>query len=231
MNATRLATGSREDPRSSYGSGVRSHLLLEALHGAAAGRFPPTDGGVTYVRPAIEGVEAIVAFTGHAFVMTGLGPDVFGGIVVDGFGLAHRPEAQLALARGGSLGTNDATLVWWNQRRGVEPTPNLRLTTEHDDHPRVRHAHSIRQDVRVFAGETGLITVSSGLAGRQEMSVEAWEPGMGGGRGMIRAAQQLADPTLPLFAAVAPGNARSLRAFLAEGFQVIASEVVVVPRA
>jgi hypothetical protein len=33
----------------------------------------------------------------------------------------------------------------------------------------------------------------------------------------------------PLFAAVSPGNARSLRAFLAVGFTPVASEVIITP--
>jgi hypothetical protein len=205
------------------------HPLLGVFHAAAAGEFPEPDGEVTFLEVHRRGVEAIVALTGHAFVMSALGPEDFAGIDLDGFGMAHRPEAQLRLARGGRIGVTDATLV----RTGVpDPVSDIAEIEETDaflDHPRVRHAMAIRANVRVFAGPDGLVTLASGLAGRQEMSVEAFAPGLGAGRRLIRAAIGVADPGRPLFAAVAPGNARSFRAFQAEGFAVIGSEVVIEP--
>lgn len=204
------------------------HALLSALLAAARGRFPDVDGGVTFVPPHREGIGAIVAFTGHAFVMTDLGPADFSDIELNGFGLAHRPEAQLRLARGGRIGVIDATTVWLPGRD--VPSGEVAAVEERDasgDHPRVRHALAIRTEVRVFEGPEGLITIASGLAGRQEMSVEASRPGEGSGRRLIKAAKLLADPERPLFAAVAPGNTRSFRAFQAEGFSVVASELVV----
>jgi len=203
------------------------HPLLEILHDAAHGRFPPPDGGVTFLPVHRPGVEAIVAFTGHAFVMSELGPGDFTDLELDGFGLAQRPEAQLRVARGGRVGVIDATMVWLPRSLASDGITDLSETDAFDDHPRVRHARSMRSDVRVFAGDDGLITLSIGLAGRQEMGVAAFEPGQGSGRRLIRAAQSIADPNSPLFAAVAPGNARSFRAFQAEGFSVVASEVVI----
>jgi hypothetical protein len=205
------------------------HPLLGVFHAAAAGEFPEPDGGVTFLGVHRFGVEAIVAFTGHAYVMTALGPEDFVEIELDGFGLAQRPEALLRLARGGRIGVTDATLVWTGVAGIASESAEIEETDVHRDHPRVRHAMAIRSDVRVFAGADGLVTLASGLAGRQEMSVEAFTPGRGAGRRLIRAATRLADPQHPLFAAVAPGNARSFRAFQAEGFEVIGSEVVVEP--
>jgi hypothetical protein len=66
------------------------------------------------------------------------------------------------------------------------------------------------------------VTVAAGLAGRTEMSVEAVVPGAG--RSLLKEA--LVPAGEPVFAAVAPGNARSLRAFLAEGFVSVGSEVI-----
>ena len=73
--------------------------------------------------------------------------------------------------------------------------------------------------------------MSKGLAGRTEIGVEVFEPGGGRGRSLIAEARRLVPPDEFVFAAVAPGNARSVRAFLAEGFTPIGSEVVVVPSA
>jgi hypothetical protein len=70
----------------------------------------------------------------------------------------------------------------------------------------------------VYGDDRGLVTVAIGLAGRTEISVEvsaAAEKGVG--RTLIREALRLVPTGEPVFAAVAPGNARSLRAFLAEG--------------
>lgn len=210
-----------------YGAAMHAHPLLEALVEAARGRFPSPDGGVTFLPVHRPGIEAIVALTGHAFVMSSLEPSDFADLELDGFGLAQRPEAQLRIARGGRIGVIDATMAWLGRSVPPEEFDQLAETGEYEDHPRVRHARSIRSDVRVFAGPDGLVTLSSGLAGRQEVGVAAFEPGRGSGRRLIRAAQCLADRDTPLFAAVAPGNARSLRAFQAEGFLVLGSEVVI----
>jgi hypothetical protein len=206
---------------------MQPHPLLTVYVEAAHGRFPPVDGGVTFLPVDAPGIEAIVAFTGHTFVLSDLGPADFADIALDGFGLAQNPEAQLRIARGGRIGVLDATMVWMPPPTDPNEADAVTETSDFDDHPRVRHARAIRTDVRVFAGAHGLITLSRGLAGRQEMGVAAFEPGQGAGRRLIRAAQAVSDPTSPLFAAVAPGNARSFRAFQAEGFSVVGSEIVI----
>jgi hypothetical protein len=52
----------------------------------------------------------------------------------------------------------------------------------------------------------------------------------GTGRGLIGDALRLVPAGEPVFAAVAPGNARSLRAFLAAGFTPLGSEVLTCSR-
>ncbi len=204
------------------------HPLLQVFIEAAHGRFPPADGSVTFLPVHRPGIEAIVAFTGHAYVMSELGPSDFADLRLDGFGLAQRPEAQLRIARGGRIGVVDATMAWLPGPVSEADVADVVEVDSGTDHPRVRHAMSIRRDVRVFTGPDGLVTLSSGLAGRQEMGVAAIDPGQGSGRRLIRAAKRLSsDGSAPLFAAVSPGNARSFRAFQAEGFSVLGSEVVI----
>ena len=70
------------------------------------------------------------------------------------------------------------------------------------------------------------MTLGTGLAGRRELSVQALRPGTGKGRSLVRDA--LIGETGPVFAAVSPGNARSLRTFLALGFAPVGSEVLLV---
>ncbi|HET6316041.1 MAG TPA: GNAT family N-acetyltransferase [Chloroflexota bacterium] len=68
------------------------------------------------------------------------------------------------------------------------------------------------------------------MVGRCEISIEL-DPrarGRGLGRALIAAARATVPAEVPVFAQVSPGNAQSLRAFLAVGFRPIGSEVVFV---
>ncbi len=93
----------------------------------------------------------------------------------DGFGRAHAPDVLLGLARGGTVGDLDLLLVAVGTGQGSELTVREDLA----DHPRVRHAHRLRTDVRVWGDDRGFFTLAEGLAGRREMSVEAAVPGRG----------------------------------------------------
>ena len=88
-----------------------------------------------------------------------------------------------------------------------------------------------RRDVRVYANDVGVVTLGRGLVDRQELSVELFEPGAGGGhgRGLITEALALVEPGVVVFAQVAPGNAASLRAFLSCGFVAIGAETLLRP--
>jgi hypothetical protein len=205
------------------------HPLLQLLLNAAEGRFPPVDGGVT-VMPALDrGRACSIGFTGHAVVATDLDPAEVRSREPDGFGGSLAPDFLRWLAgAGGGIGTIDVTLVARGQGgSGSPPPPRPDLA----DHPRVRYAQEIRSDVRVFGDERGVVTLASGLAGRPELSIEAAPDGQGhgAGRSLLRDALSLVPSGAPLFAAVAPGNARSLRAFLAVGFVPIGSEVLITP--
>jgi L-amino acid N-acyltransferase YncA len=97
-------------------------------------------------------------------------------------------------------------------------------------HPRVARALHQRQHVQVYtdAQERGVVALGRGLAGRWELSLEL-DPsarGRGLGRQLIVAGRALVPADEPVFAQVAPGNARSLRAFLAAGFRPIGAEVL-----
>jgi hypothetical protein len=100
------------------------------------------------------------------------------------------------------------------------------------EHPRVQRARSHRSDVVVLGDETGLAVTGRGLAGRLELAVELLDPataGSGAGRRLIRGALAALVPGEWCFAQVSPGNAASLRAFLACGFTPIGSEVLIHP--
>jgi GNAT superfamily N-acetyltransferase len=203
------------------------HPLFALFDHAARGVFPPVDGAVTITPPLVGGHEAIVCFTGHAVIATRLTLDELGEPAPDGYGSALHPRVQLLMANNGVVGVNDVTLV----SEGLGGQPHLTRTEQWNDHPRVAHARALRSDVVVYGDESGFITIGDGLAGRNEMSIEVHEDlhGNGIGRRLIHGARQLTPLGSHLFAAVAPGNARSLRAFLSQGFSPIASEVIITP--
>ena len=87
-----------------------------------------------------------------------------------------------------------------------------------------------REDVSVYSDpdETAVVVLGSGLAGRREISLDVEEAarGRGLGRRLVLAARTLVPEEEFVFAQVAPGNAASLRAFLAAGFTPIGSEML-----
>ena len=210
------------------GIGVASnHPLFALFDHAARGVFPPVDGAVTMTSPLVGGHEAIVCFTGHAVIATRLTIDELGDPAPDGYGSALHPRVQLLMANNGVIGVNDVTLV----AHGIGGQPDLTRTEQWNDHPRVAHARALRSGVTVYGDESGFITIGKGLAGRNEMSIEVRHDlhDRGAGRRLIHGARQMTPPGSHVFAAVSPGNARSLRAFLSQGFTPIASEVIITP--
>ncbi|MGF1660962.1 MAG: hypothetical protein ACFCVG_00575 [Kineosporiaceae bacterium] len=202
------------------------HPLLPYLLDAAAGDFPVADGGVTHVDGLPGGRSAVVSFTGHAVIATDLPWEGIAATALDGLGGATDPRVLTHLAGpGGRVGVLDVTLVSAGTGGGTLPR-----RADLDDHPRVRYAADLRTEVTVHGDDRGLVTLAHGLAGRTEMSVAA-APGAptGTGRALITEARALVPLGEPVFAAVSPGNARSLRAFLSQDFTPIASEVILTP--
>jgi GNAT superfamily N-acetyltransferase len=127
---------------------------------------------------------------------------------------------------GGTVDVLDALLVAPGTGDG-----NLPARPDLDAHPRVRYARSWRRDARAFGDERGLVTLARGLGGLLELSfeVDADQRGAGLGRSLLREALALAPAGEPVLAAVAPGNAASLRALLAAGFTPLGSVQLVRP--
>lgn len=201
------------------------HPVLDALLSASEGRFPPVDGRVEFVPPCRPDLSAVVSFTGHALVATSRDHDEFAAVPLDGFGQALHPSFLHALAGpSGRIGAVDAVLVARGSGGGRLPE-----RADLEDHPRVQHARALRDDVRVHGDHRGLVTLSRGLAGRTELSVEVvpHRQGHRTGPSLIRDALALVTTGDVVFAAVSPGNARSLRAFLDVGFQPLGSEVLI----
>lgn len=205
----------------------RGHPLTEVLVAASSGSFPPVDGVVDVLPPDDHGTEAIVEFTGHTYVLTtrAAGDDLFLG--VDAFGGATSPRFVVALAGDAEIGSHDAVLT----RAGGADVPSLTETDRYDDHPRVRRARRHRRAVSVMGDERGVVTIGRGLVDRVELSVELssdWpDRSAGAGRALILAGLATLSEEQVVFAQIAPGNAASLRAFLACGFRPIGSEILI----
>lgn len=224
--------------------------LGEVLRLAAAGVFPPVDGGWERVAPWRAGVEAVVALTGHAYLAVGddVGEEDLSALRPDGLGGAHHPRVVSALAGRGWIDVLDALLVGTG---GGRPLTQVGLEVREDlvAHSRAEFAAALRDDVQVLgrpavpsavagsdpsAGGDGtpvgasLVTVSRGIGGLTELGVEV-VPGTDGARLVADAlASRPAGETV--VAAVAPGNARALRAFLRAGFRPVGSVQVYRPQ-
>lgn len=202
------------------------HPLAAVLDAAAAGRFPPADGLVEVLAPDGPGTVAGVAFSAHAYVLADVDPQSLLARGADGFGGASKPDVLRWLAGPhGEIGSLDVVMV----KRAI-PGPVLARRDDLADHPRVRRAAHHRREVEVFADDVGLVVLGRGLVGRRELSVELLDPATGGrghGRRLIRAGLAAVPAGECVWAQVAPGNAASVRAFLAAGFVPVCSEVLI----
>lgn len=209
------------------------HPLRQVLDEAARGGFPPADGAVETLPPDADGTRAVLALTGHAYVMTDAGAaEVLSRAPEGGFGATVDPAFLIWLAGDTHrIGTLDVLLVREATGREADRLP---LSTDFDHHPRVRLASRQRREVAVFADPHGVVVLGEGLVGRREMSIELFAPEQSpprAGRRLIAAGLAAAPKGEPIWAQIAPGNARSLRAALAAGFRPVGAEVLLFPRA
>lgn len=214
--------------------------LQAMILATAEGRFPPVDGGWSRARPWRAGTEGAIAFTGHAVLA--VGDDISDRDIeaagVHGFGGAHDPAATLSFAGHGPIGILDVLTVARGTGHGsdaIVEREDLR------DHPRVAHAATTRDEIRVLgfndAADTSVLTIGRGIAGLPEVGMEimgsssegiALDPSRPADRiGKASALLTGALGHLPVdtvaLASVSPGNARSLRLFLRHGFTPIGS--------
>ncbi|HUP86017.1 MAG TPA: hypothetical protein VM143_10155 [Acidimicrobiales bacterium] len=205
---------------------------LAAVFAAAAdGRFPPADGITDFIAAPAPETAACIAFTAHSIVAADVdAADVRAELAKrpDPLAAALAPEFLVWLSgrTGLRVGVIDAVLVARGTGRNVEDGD--RATTV--DHPRLVRARARRAEVRAFADadHRAVFAVGRGLAGRWEVAVEIDEArqGNGAGRRIITRALGHVPEGEPVFAQVSPGNARSLRAFLAAGFVPLGAEVL-----
>lgn len=209
------------------------HPLGALIRAAADGEFPAPDGGWRRVPPWRDGVEAVVAFTGHAVLaIGGRVPDAeLTKLGIDGFGGAHHPAVIAALAGAGWIDSLDGLLVGVGSA-GTEPrgtggplVPRSDLT----GHPRVGFAARLRDDLLVLGradrSDASVAVLARGIAGLTELSFELdlSRRGAGGGTALVRAALAAVPAGELVVSACAPGNAASMRALLRAGMTPVGS--------
>jgi hypothetical protein len=201
--------------------------LAGIVEAAGRGVFPAADGGVSVVAQDGERDAGVIAFTAHSVVFTDQDPawvrTQLAAVGCDPLAAAMNPGFLAALLERSGRTTDTVDLLSVAAPLGGEPPVALR---EIDDprHPRVVRAHSRRDGVRVWAADGGVLVLGRGVAGRWEAAVEVEEAARhrGLGRALATAARHLVPG--PVWAQVAAGNARSVRAFHAAGFRAVGAE-------
>lgn len=208
--------------------------LRDILDAAARGEFPPPDGGVTVVPQHGRRDAGVIAFTAHSVVFTDEDPQWVRTLLrpLDCDALAATMNPRFLAAFMDRTGRTTDTIDLLTVATPVPGPPSLALSELRDpDHPRVASARKRRDEVRVWAVDGGVLVLGRGVAGRLEAAVEVDEGvrHQGLGRALASAARRLSGGE-PVWAQLAAGNARSVRAFQAAGFRPVGAEALLVAR-
>jgi hypothetical protein len=208
--------------------GEGGRQLTELLSDVAAGRYPPPDGSVT-ILPQPSGRDAgVIAFTAHSVVFVDLDPAWVRGQLPPGDlsgPLLPQFLQAISAATGRRVNSTDLLCV-----AAPRPGPPAIMLTQAmtSGHPRIARALRHRDSVRIWETPGAVVSIGRGVAGRWEVTLEV-EPGYRGkglGRELAVAARHVVPEGTPLWAQIAPGNAASVRAFLAAGFRPVGAEAL-----
>ncbi|MEU9368358.1 GNAT family N-acetyltransferase [Streptomyces avermitilis] len=204
--------------------------LRDILDAAARGVFPPADGGTTVVPQHSHRDAGVLAFTAHSVVFTDEDPawvyDTLRALDCDALAATMNPRFLAAFME--RTGRTTDTIDLMTVAPPLPGGPPLALR-EIDDpgHPRAVRARERRDGVRVWAADGGVLVLGRGIGGRLEAAVEVDEDvrHRGLGRALATAARHLGGGE-PVWAQVAAGNARSVRAFQAAGYRPVGAEAL-----
>jgi GNAT superfamily N-acetyltransferase len=191
------------------------------------GRLP---GEPWYQVVASPGTHVVMGFTGHIVIVTDLGEEwVAARLPPDDLSAPLLPPFLGALEAATGKRVNNIDILMIAPRDDGEPGVGVKVIDD-SDHPRVRRARRYRTGVTVYQAEGAVLIVGRGVGGRWEAAVEVDEParGQGLGRALAAAARQLVPEDRPIWAQIAPGNAASVRAFLAAGYVPVGAEALLV---
>jgi GNAT superfamily N-acetyltransferase len=205
--------------------------LSDILARAAAGCPPAPDGGLTVLAQPSGRDAGVIAFTAHSVVFADVTDEWVRTSLPAGDWLAAPLNARFLMTLAQRLGRQVGNIDMLTVAAGLAGPPPTRLAeTTADDHPRVERARRYRDELTIWSGDGVTVVIGRGVAGRREVAIEV-EPGQRGkgvGRAALLAARHLVPAGEPLWAQIAPGNAASVRAFLAAGFVPVGAEVLLV---
>jgi hypothetical protein len=207
---------------------IAADALAAVLRDAAAGRFPPADGGVTILPQPSPRDAGVMGFTAHAVIFTDADPGWVAGQLPHGdFGAPLSTAFLHALCEATDRVAGSIDMLCVAERLPGPPPIDLHPEPS-KAHPRIERALSYRDGMRAWRAEGGVVLLGQGVAGRWETAIEvdAGRRERGLGRALARAARHLVPDGEPLWAQVAPANAASVRAFLAAGFRPVGAEVL-----
>jgi GNAT superfamily N-acetyltransferase len=207
--------------------------LSAVLTRAAAGEFPPSDGSVEILAQPSDRDAGVISLTGYAVIFADADPDWVTAQLPPG-DLSGPLTASFLHALSARLGRQAHSLDMLTCADSLAgPLPaDLGLTeltgSAGAAHPRIARALRYRDDVRAWQADGGVVLLGRGIAGRFEVAVEV-DPAYrsrGLGTRLATAARHLVPDGEPLWAQIAPGNAASVRAFLAAGFRPVGAEAL-----
>ncbi len=198
--------------------------LGDILSAAAKGHMPPPGKGPTIVPQPSKRDAGVIAFTGHSVIFADVGEEwIRAGLAEDDLSASLNPPFLTALERRMDRTVDNIDLLALGAPCDEKPPLRLVLAA---DHPRIERARRYRDDVRAWTCRGGVLVIGRGVAGRWEVAIEVDDGhrGRGLGRSLALAARRLSAE--PLWAQIAPGNAASVRAFLAAGYVPMGAEVL-----
>lgn len=205
-----------------------SQALAAILDAVAVGQFPASDGRATILAQPSARDAGVIAFAGHSVIFADADPAwVAQQLPAGELAAPMSPSFLSALAaRTGRVAHSTDVLTCAPALPG-EPGRDL-VAAADPGHPRIVRALGCRDEVRAWQAPGGVVLIGRGVAGRWEVAVEVDDEqrGRGLGRALALAARHLVPDGAPLWAQIAPGNAASVRAFLAAGFQPVGAEAL-----
>ena len=206
--------------------------LTELIARVESSEHLPSDPWLDVVPPPSPRAAAVVAFPGRVVVAADVERRWVDSWMADGdLSAPLNPLFLGALEERLRLVVNNIDAVMLAAGETGDPPLPLDAVVD-SDHPRITRARRFRSDVQAWTVDGGMLVLGRGLAGRWEASIEVEEKArnQGLGRRLAGAARYLVPDGRPVWAQIAPGNAASMRAFLAAGYAPVGAEALLAAR-